>query len=444
MSLQYKQLDFTQASFSNGALLDSITNRIKSEDIVEIGYPMEAPTSSDGHFNNLYGRGGIIADDGRIFIPDTENKRVNIFDLQGNFLTKILFADRTKRVRIDYQASEIFVFGDANLSGAGYTCVVLDLDTYAVKRNIIPSTSSPDKNNGEVQHLQDGCIGDDGYLYIHDYTTGAVQKYDKQGNWVELFFDSGLIKSHAHLECVNGYIYYFILYGGVKVNKRIEIATKTAVDLIDTTNAHYWGEQKGFGKEISQTFDFILFGDKIIICPAGLYTHYEMWNLSDLSFVDELLIHVWGGKKGQHYGDYSRINNTSAFPLGIQATYNSILKKMLFTHQTYAVVMNARIDQTALWQNQSLGGAGVINQINIKDNGIGTRNWYIKKSSDTAWISFEPNKYYPDGIIDKTSLFDIKVEMGNFYELVKDQIEIEEVTIIYDDGQPNKKYIPLF
>ena len=434
MSLQYKQLDFSLATFSNGALLDSITNRIKSEDIVEIGYPMESLINADGHIANKYGRAGVIDNNGNVFIPD-ENLKLSIFDITGNFIGKITTSSRVMRARVDEINRELYVLGQINVDGNGNPLAVYDLDTFAYKRGLLGSyvNSAPDKTIGQIYYTHDLELDlTNGFIYIYDWGTGCVQKYDLNGNWIELFVDSGYTNLHGHIGIDSGYLYLCQLGSSLKKRSRYDLVTKTEEVLVGTIN-QYWGAEKGFGLEGSYAFfDFGIMEDKLFIWQSSCFLT-EIWNKSDLSYLDDFIGHLLGGKKGQFYGDYDKLGLQINFPYGLMMEYNSTLKKVLFTHETYAVIMNALTDQTALWQNQSLGSAGVINQINVKDNNLGTRNWYIKKSTNSTWTSFEPNKYYSTPLLDlsATETFDIKVEMGNFYEPVKDQIEIEEVSVFY-------------
>jgi hypothetical protein len=443
MSLQTKLLDFTQASFSNGALLDA-DGKIKSEAIKTLGTPAITPSSTpaDGEFNNAYGRYGLIDKSNRVWVISTEGDKINYYDLNGTYLGKLTFSDRPKNIKADYVNNELVVCGDTNLDGSNNTVMVFDYDTLTLKRAIIQSTNPPDKTKGQVLYVQDIAIDDNGYYYLWDYSTGCIQKYDNQGNWIELFYDSGLSDKHAHIEYKNGYIYCFPLVTTTRV--RISVVDGTVETILGTTD-NFISVNKGFGKEsnIYGVSDFFFIDDRLFII-FGVYLMCEEWDLS-LNFVKERNnLFRFGDdiSNGEYCLSANDLGGATIHGYGVRVTNNEN-GYIAWQHQTYSSIFNIGYDQTALWQNQSLGGAGVINQINIKDNNKGTRNWYIKKSSDTTWTSFDPNTYYDDGILNCAS-FDLKVEMGNFYELDKSQIEIEEVSVLYDDGKPARQIIPLF
>jgi hypothetical protein len=401
MSLQTKLLDFTQASFSNGALLD-VDGKIKSEALLKIG--SNTASSTDGLFNATYG--SMCSAGGYLFVSEYSNGRVQKLDLDGNFVAKLSLSD-VMGITTDgaylyissYSAKKIYKY---------------DLDF-----NYIGEFATDSSYAGVLM-----CYYYNNEVYIASYNDDDLRKINADFSGAETLVVSGAGFYIETMLIYDAKIYLFGNHGG----KIYDLNGNLLVD--------FYGGYSGFTDESgywssggSNFYDSKIY----LLDKAGLLKEYDV----DMNYLNPIMMRNSYDKNGVSY---------SLPAAGHEFTDLVFVNDrwLFLPYLSFAIYrIPIRQDQTALWQNQSLGGAGTIKQINVKNNNKGTRNWYIKKSSDTTWTSFDPNTYYVDGIINCAS-FDLKVEMGNFYEPDKSQIEIEEVSVLYDDGKPARQIIPLF
>jgi len=437
MSLQVKQLDLSVATFLNGALLDS--GIVKSEHFTQYGR-FDA-TGADGDPKSIIFKTGIY--NGKRYDCVLNNDGYWQIFIDGVFSHKIF--GQNFYVRLLPLIEKGVIFRWDRLSEQTYISI-LDIDTGVEIGQIslssigLSENGSSYPNNKPFDRL--GNSFDNKYLfariwfdgddvvhkgvvvfdisdifnwtrvYSKDFYVNGYQDY----SWSEMADDSDGYKILIVQEGNSGHDWEFLDW-------KNDIFDTTLKDLLVSNNL-------ADGTPFNQTYDGysgVSYSGElkkwiINIGKIGVVIIYDPITKT----YQELPVGVSG------YNGYNRFYRYAYHKVWEVSTSDNYC--CFYASDDYRCFRhNIRYNQTALWQNQSLGGAGVINQIAIKQSENGTKKWFIKKSSDTAWQSFEPNKYYSTPLLELSAseTFDLKVEMGNFYDPVKEQIEIEEISVLF-------------
>jgi DNA-binding beta-propeller fold protein YncE len=139
----------------------------------------ELGTEGAGKFNN-WANGIALDSSGGVYVADTNNDRIQVFDPSGNFISS--FGSRGKgpgQFNVPY---DVETDKDDNI-------FVLDTGNYRVqmfdsKWNFIAAWGSEGDGDGQFRQANALAVDSRGYVYVTDSQKGNVQKFDSQGKFM--------------------------------------------------------------------------------------------------------------------------------------------------------------------------------------------------------------------------------------------------------------------
>uniref|UniRef100_A0A6C0KDC3 Ubiquitin-like domain-containing protein n=1 Tax=viral metagenome TaxID=1070528 RepID=A0A6C0KDC3_9ZZZZ len=157
----------------------------------------------DGQFSSP---DGICVSNDEIYVADTGNNRVQVFDLEGNFVRKFGMGNLDGPSGICEASGEIYVSSTGQASGHGKHCV----QVYDLEGNFVRKFGEKGDSDGQFYMPKGICANDD--IYVAD--RNRVQVFDLEGNFVRKF-ETGV--NSGGIDVSNGEVYV------VKINHFIEV-----------------------------------------------------------------------------------------------------------------------------------------------------------------------------------------------------------------------------
>ncbi len=142
--------------------------------------------SGNGQFFNIEDM--EIDANGKIYIADINNKRVQVFDAMGNFLYK--FGSNGFGAGQFLKPWGIAVDKDGNIyvgDNDTQTKGIFSLQKFDNNGNFMTVIGSWGFNNDQFQSISDVDVDDSGNIYVCDLTKSVIHRYDKNGNYLDRF-----------------------------------------------------------------------------------------------------------------------------------------------------------------------------------------------------------------------------------------------------------------
>lgn len=141
---------------------------------------------------------GICVSNGEIYVADTGNNRIQVFDLHGNFSRKF-GAQSDYPSGICVSNGEIYVSNAGLISGHGNHCIqVFDLDG-----NLIRMFGRQGQEDGQF-YTPKGIYVSNDEIYVADTGNKRVQVFNLEGNFIRKI-ETGHIRGGIHVS--NGQVY---------------------------------------------------------------------------------------------------------------------------------------------------------------------------------------------------------------------------------------------
>jgi DNA-binding beta-propeller fold protein YncE len=130
--------------------------------------------AGDGQFQKPY---DIAINQNMIFVTDPKNKRIQVFDLDGNFISKFSPSHDNLRNPSEITVSEDRIFlTDTKKAGI----FVYDLDGN-------PITEFDSKGDGEKDESSNDLLTYGNHLLVVDGENNRIQVFDFEGNYIRMF-----------------------------------------------------------------------------------------------------------------------------------------------------------------------------------------------------------------------------------------------------------------
>ena len=147
---------------------------------VEFYFAFGSRGSGDSQFNNPFGI--AVGGGGKIYVADTANNRVQVFDSHGGFLSTVGDADLSmpQGIAVD-SAGNIYVADTANNS----------VQVFNSLGNPWLTFGSSGTGNGEFFSPTGIAVDSDGKIYVADTNNNRVQVFNPNGGFLYAFGSSG-------------------------------------------------------------------------------------------------------------------------------------------------------------------------------------------------------------------------------------------------------------
>jgi len=158
-----------------------------------------------GGFANDIAQSFAVDEDGKIYLADTFNNRVQVFTNEGKFLFLFPTSD-SPRVGSGYN---ITIGWDKNV----YVSEISVKKGYTGKYNakngkMINAFARPGNGTGEYWHADQICADIKGDVYIYDMNLSKIEKYSKDGKYLGALADKGFFTINP-----DGHLYIKGMYG---------------------------------------------------------------------------------------------------------------------------------------------------------------------------------------------------------------------------------------
>jgi len=124
---------------------------------------------------------------GRLYVTDTVRKQIVVFDADGNYLAEYGKGNKFKPADVAIYGDELYI-----LDIGAHNIKVYDLKTRELKRTL----GKRGKGFGEFNYPTNMVIDDQGYIHVCDSMNIRVQKIDRNGKAVFLFGRPGRTPGH--------------------------------------------------------------------------------------------------------------------------------------------------------------------------------------------------------------------------------------------------------
>ena len=131
-------------------------------------------------------------------MADTENKRIQKFDANGNFITTWV-VDEERR----YPTKDVVVINpveteDIAVDSSGYVYVVVrgirfNIQKFDSDSNFITAWGSPGTGDGEFFSPMCIAVDSSGYVYVADTYNHRIQEFDSDGNFITKWGSRGTV-----------------------------------------------------------------------------------------------------------------------------------------------------------------------------------------------------------------------------------------------------------
>jgi DNA-binding beta-propeller fold protein YncE len=141
---------------------------------------------SDGPEPIIKPLGLDVSNDGRVFVADATDRSVKIFASDGKFIKKIGKReqfDRLSSVTVDGDGKRIYVVDIGGVSSQNHRVRVFDVET----GNHLFDIGKRGVGLGEFNLPRDLAIGKDGKIYVVDGGNFRIQVFDKDGKYLNTF-----------------------------------------------------------------------------------------------------------------------------------------------------------------------------------------------------------------------------------------------------------------
>lgn len=123
---------------------------------------------------------------GNIYVTDAKNRVVNVFDRDGKFLRKIGDGkqfDRLSSVTVNQEGTRLYAVDIGGVGSENHRVRVFD----AITGQFLQDIGKRGTGNGEFNLPRDLAIGRDGRLYVVDGGNFRVQIFDRDGTYLSSF-----------------------------------------------------------------------------------------------------------------------------------------------------------------------------------------------------------------------------------------------------------------
>ncbi len=129
---------------------------------------------------------GIIVRNNRVYVADNLNSRIQIFTLDGKYLGQIPDPTKHKGLEVGPLNFGADAQGNMYVATLGHEVLVFDRNDNLVRR-----IGRPGQGPGELEYPYSAAVDDQGRVWVADANNGRVQLYDGQGRFQMTF--AGLV-----------------------------------------------------------------------------------------------------------------------------------------------------------------------------------------------------------------------------------------------------------
>ncbi|MDA8235618.1 MAG: 6-bladed beta-propeller [Clostridia bacterium] len=194
--LEMPEAEFKFAIGGDGSKPDSVMSEPLGVDIADNGDIYVADTLNNrikvfnkygefklnfGDKNHVYLPSDLVIRDENVFVVDGKNSRIQIFELKGKFVKTFAGPEIGKKIGAWIpSAITISEMGDIYVTDVFFHRVIV----FDNKGNIKRYFGLPGNGQGQLMYPNGIAVNDYGYVYVADSNNGRIQVFDEKGKFV--------------------------------------------------------------------------------------------------------------------------------------------------------------------------------------------------------------------------------------------------------------------